>query len=222
LVYTQGIRLENQQFGDEHGLGIDESSISSVEVIKGPASLLYGSDALGGVLFFNPTKFAKENELELNLNQTFYSNTLGSNTSIIAKKSGHSWKLLAGGARNQHSDYKITSNKRVTNTRFNETIFNTALGYNSKFITSTLRFNFNETNVGIPEELSIQNTHKKPLLPYQNLVNKMVSLNNVVFLSSSKITSTFGFTNNIRKEFEEHHEDEDHSELNTKKIWKQL
>lgn len=50
LVYNAGIRLENQQWGDEHGLGVDESSIESLEVIKGPASLLYGSDALGGVL----------------------------------------------------------------------------------------------------------------------------------------------------------------------------
>jgi iron complex outermembrane receptor protein len=54
LVYTQGIRLENQQFGDEHGLGISDAGIESIEVIKGPASLLYGSDALGGVLYLNP------------------------------------------------------------------------------------------------------------------------------------------------------------------------
>ena len=42
LVYTQGVRLENQQFGEEHGLGLNDSGIESVEVIKGPASLLYG------------------------------------------------------------------------------------------------------------------------------------------------------------------------------------
>ena len=54
LVYTQGVRLENQQFGSEHGLGMNESGIDNVEVIKGPASLLYGSDALGGVLYLTP------------------------------------------------------------------------------------------------------------------------------------------------------------------------
>jgi iron complex outermembrane receptor protein len=38
--------MENQQFGDEHGLGLNDAGVESVEVIKGPASL-YGSDALG-------------------------------------------------------------------------------------------------------------------------------------------------------------------------------
>jgi iron complex outermembrane receptor protein len=44
--------MENQ-FGDEHGLGLNDAGVESVEVM-GPASLLYGSDALGGVLYFNP------------------------------------------------------------------------------------------------------------------------------------------------------------------------
>jgi iron complex outermembrane receptor protein len=42
--------MENQQFGDEHGLGLNDAGVESVEVIKGPASLC-GSDALGGVLY---------------------------------------------------------------------------------------------------------------------------------------------------------------------------
>ena len=45
LVYAQGVRLENQQFGEEHGLGLNDAGVESIEVIKGPASLLYGSDA---------------------------------------------------------------------------------------------------------------------------------------------------------------------------------
>jgi iron complex outermembrane receptor protein len=56
----------------------------SVEVIKGPASL-YGSDALGGVLYFNPEKFANANTFKANLSQKLFSNTLGSNTSLGQK-----------------------------------------------------------------------------------------------------------------------------------------
>ncbi len=77
LVYTQGVRLENQQFGNEHGLGMNDSGIESVEVIKGPASLLYGSDALGGVLYLNPEKFAYQGETKVDVSQSFFSNTLG-------------------------------------------------------------------------------------------------------------------------------------------------
>ena len=70
LVYSQGVRIENQQFGDEHGLGLNDSGVESVEVIKGPASLLYGSDALGGVLYFNPEKFVDAHTFKTNFSQT--------------------------------------------------------------------------------------------------------------------------------------------------------
>ncbi|NLP58451.1 TonB-dependent receptor [Lutibacter sp. B1] len=216
LVYTQGIRLENQQFGDEHGLGIDESSIESVEVIKGPASLLYGSDALGGVLYFNPVKFADDNSFNFNINQKYFSNTEGTSSSIGVKQSYNSWRFLANGTRNEHSDYKTGNDERVTNTRFKETIFNSAIGFHNSLLSSTLRFNFNNTKVGIPEEIGLQSTNKTPMLPYQDLNTKMVSLNTILFLPNSKIVTTFGYTLNERKEFEEehhHHEgEEDHEE----------
>src|SRR5690606_29440687 len=85
LTYTQGVRLENQQFGDEHGLGINEAGIESVEVIKGPASLLYGSDALGGVLYLNPEKFAPSGETHGDINSSYFSNTLGTSTNLGIK-----------------------------------------------------------------------------------------------------------------------------------------
>ena len=218
LVYSQGLRLENQQFGDEHGLGVDASSIESLEVIKGPASLLYGSDALGGVLYFNPVKFAPINSFNLVGSQTFYSNTEGSNTSFSAKQSYNKWKFLANGSHNKHSDYLTVNDERVTNTRFNETTFNTAIGYNSERISSIVRFLYTRSIIGIPEEIGEQSTSKSKMLPYQDLTTKMLSLNNTFFLKNSKISTVLGYTENKRNEFEnhdEHSEDEegaDHSE----------
>lgn len=50
LVLADGQRLETQQWGDEHGPNIETASAARIEVIRGPASVLYGSDALGGVV----------------------------------------------------------------------------------------------------------------------------------------------------------------------------
>jgi iron complex outermembrane receptor protein len=50
LVMDNGQRMETQQWGDEHGPNIEAASAERVEIIKGPASVLYGSDAVGGVV----------------------------------------------------------------------------------------------------------------------------------------------------------------------------
>lgn len=218
LVYTQGIRLENQQFGDEHGLGIDENSVESLEVIKGPASLLYGSDALGGVLYFNPIKFANTNEFDANISETYFSNTNGSKTTLNLKKSWEQWKFLATGMYNTHSDYRIPNGDRVTNTRFNELNFNAAVGYSNRLLTSELRYSKSTSEVGITEgiEEDHQETTKEPEIPYQDLDTDLVSLNTTFFLGDSKLRTVFGYTVNNRLEFEDHdehgHEEEGHEE----------
>ena len=50
VTSVDGIRQEGQQWGDEHGIEVDQNSVDRVEIIKGPASLSYGSDAIGGVV----------------------------------------------------------------------------------------------------------------------------------------------------------------------------
>jgi iron complex outermembrane recepter protein len=50
VTLEDGMRQEGQQWGDEHGIEVDQNSIDRIEVIKGPASLSYGSDAIAGVV----------------------------------------------------------------------------------------------------------------------------------------------------------------------------
>jgi iron complex outermembrane receptor protein len=54
LTLFNGLRQEGQQWGDEHGLEVDNYGVDRVEVVKGPASLLYGSDAVAGVVNLLP------------------------------------------------------------------------------------------------------------------------------------------------------------------------
>ncbi|MCL9805816.1 TonB-dependent receptor [Flavobacterium amniphilum] len=203
LVYTQGVRLENQQFGEEHGLGLNDSGIESVEVIKGPASLLYGSDALGGVLFFNPEKFANPNSYSADFSQKFFSNTLGSSTNFGLKTSSEKWKFLARGGYNTHVDYQMPNSNRVTNSRFEETDFKTGISYNGTKFTSTFRYNINLLSLGLPEEIGQNTTIRNPDFPRQGVLSQIASLHNKIFFKNSKLNLDFGYIANDRKEFED-------------------
>ena len=211
LVYTQGIRLENQQFGDEHGLGINSAGIESVEVIKGPASLLYGSDALGGVLYLNPERFANSDSASGDFSGTYYSNTQGFNTNAGFKSSTNNFKFLFRGSLTEHADYK-TKNYRVTNTRFREQDFKAGVGYQLNTFKTEFRYNVNNSKLGIPEEIGEQSTNRTPLLPYQNITNHIFSSKSTLFFNASKLDINLGFTYNDRKEFEEHHHGEEEHE----------
>ncbi|WP_299003098.1 TonB-dependent receptor [uncultured Tenacibaculum sp.] len=208
LVYTQGIRLENQQFGGEHGLGINDAGVAGVEVIKGPASLLYGSDALGGVLYIQPEKFVPENTTKLNVSQRYFSNTLGTNTSLGFKSSLKNWQFLARGTYAQHADYK-TPDYRVTNTRFNEKDLKLGIGFHEKNFSSELRYNFNNSKLGLTEGIGEQTKETHLETPYQDIDNHIISLHTHVFFKKSKLDIDLGYTINNRQEFEEHHDHEE-------------
>ena len=53
MTLYDGHRQEGQQWGDEHGIEVDSYNIARAEVIKGPSSLMYGSDAIAGIISFS-------------------------------------------------------------------------------------------------------------------------------------------------------------------------
>jgi iron complex outermembrane receptor protein len=219
-VFSQGLRLENQQWGDEHGLGIDENGYERVEIIKGPASLLYGSDALGGVLYFVDERYANNNSIEAAVNSEFNSNSLGlrNNGAFKMSKNRLHWNLFGG--YTTHEDYKDGNNDFVTNSRFNTGNVKTALGYTgNKFITS-LKYSFLNEKYGLTEseeheheeeeeheEEGLYKNGRKPLMPYQDLTTHVISTENTFFFNNdSKLKVDLGYVFNNRKEFEGEHE----------------
>ncbi len=204
LVYAQGVRLDNQQFGDEHGLGLNDAGVESVEVIKGPASLLYGSDALGGVIYFNPERFTYSNSVTSSISQRYFTNTQGTNTTFNFKASAEKLKFLTSLAYISHLDYKTPNDSRVTNTRFNEYDVKTGLQYSNNQFSSTLRYNYNLLNLGINEEgIEEQSTHRNPDFPKQRVHNHILSLHNHIFFKNSSLDVDIGYLFNDRSEFED-------------------
>ena len=202
LVYSQGVRMENQQFGEEHGLGLNATGIESVEVIKGPASLLYGSDALGGVVYFNPEKYAPFNEKAVDFEQHYFTNTQGSSTAFGYKASPSNFKFLVRGNYTTHADYKVPSGNRIINTRFVERDFKSGIGYSNSKIAADFRYNYNHLNLGLPEEDLENSGFRNPLYPKQEVTNHLLSWNQKIYFKNSKIEGDFGFSLNDRKEIE--------------------
>ena len=207
LVYAQGVRLENQQFGDEHGLGLSDAGIESVEVIKGPASLLYGSDAMGGVLYLNPEKFAASNTTKGDINLDYYSNTEGLSANAGIKTSLDKFKFLLRLSGDSHVDYKTGDNDRVTNSRFKEYDLKTGIGYQTTDLKTELRYNYNKSVLGIPEAIEEQTKSRTPDLPYQPIENHILSSKTNVFFENSSLEATLGYTFNNRKELEDSEDD---------------
>ncbi len=204
VTYAQGIRIENQQWGDEHGLGVGETGIEKVEVIKGPASLLYGSDAMGGVLFFIDERYAKHNTIELKANTKFVSNSLGTINNVAFKIHKDKFKFNLFGDYASHSDYQLPSFTKIFNTRFDEKNVKASFGFNLKNWVSNIRYSYLQNNFGISEDdTTSHSTERKFVLPFQTIDNHNLSWENNFYIKKSRLTSVLGFTRNFRREFED-------------------
>ncbi|MDR2824900.1 MAG: TonB-dependent receptor [Prevotellaceae bacterium] len=206
-IFSQGVRVENQQWGDEHGLGLDENGYENVEIVKGPASLLYGSDALGGVVYFADERFAKNNTLEAALRSDFQSNTLGTRNTAAFKFSKNKFHFNVFGGYTAHKDYADGAGARVPNSRFNTADVKTNFAYTGENFVTSLKYNYLREKYGlteIEEEPQIYQNKYRPELPFQDLSTHILSNENTIFLQkNSKIKIDLGYVFNNRKELED-------------------
>ena len=235
VVYNQGIRLENQQWGEEHGIGITSSGIESVEVIKGPLYVLYGSDAMGGVIYAEPEKFKSMDGLDIDYTGIYNSNYNGltNNLGINGKSGNFSFNLRAEMIDN---DNFSTPDGEVENTWFEQNEIKAGIQYSSDKFTSELRFSRLDSDLGIPhmdedhdehgdedhdehgdedhdehgDEDHDEHMDEESL--YQELKHTTITWKNTFDLGNNHLLNvTLGQQFNERKEFGEHG-DEDHDE----------
>ncbi|MNK67180.1 Colicin I receptor precursor [compost metagenome] len=121
LTLYDGLRQEGQQWGDEHGIEVDEYGIARAEVVKGPASLTYGSDALAGVINMIPYSPNFENgKLKGDFTTNYQTNNsmIGSSLGLAFIK--NDWKFTLRGTGKTAHNYKNRVDGLVYGTAFRE------------------------------------------------------------------------------------------------------
>ena len=216
LVYSQGVRLENQQWGEEHGIGISSSGTESVEVVKGPLYVLYGSDAMGGVIYVEPEKYKLSDGQDIDFTSIYNSNYNGftNNLGINGKSGNFSYLLRADIIENGEFS---SPNKEIENSWFSQNDFKSGLSYNSEKLSSDLRYSLTNSSIGIPmihdesEEEHDEGEHEEG--EFQELNHSILTWNNTFDMGNNHILNfTLGHQVNQRKEFGAHEEDEDHAD----------
>ena len=213
LTYLNGLRIENQQWGGDHGLGVNELGISKVELIKGPASLLYGADALGGVIYLVDEKYADENTIESQLSSSIESVNGLIKNSVGLKFGGEKLKINVFGNFNSAADYQLPNGDFLKNSRFQNRNFKTAIGYHKKNWVANLRYNYSASRIGIPghthdsvvelDDFISSETKRAYTLPAQQIENHYLSFENKLYFKQSTLTLNLGQSWNGLKEFEE-------------------
>ena len=202
LVMNNGVRIENYQFSENHPLGIDDNDVERVEIIKGPASLLYGSDAIGGVINFIKEKPAPTGKIIGDYRMQLHSNTLGMNNSVGLKGAS---KNLFGGLRfghKTHADYLQGGGDYVPNTRFNEMTFNANTGYTGKIGTFKVFYDYFKQDLGMsvpPVKPLITEQGRKNEVWFQDLEHQMISSQNSLYLGKFKWDINAAYQNALRK-----------------------
>ena len=151
LVLQDGQRMGSlgAQSGD-HGEPIDVLNLEKVEVVKGPATLLYGSNAIGGVVnAITGHEYAHKGA------HGYLTGILGSNKEQLAGSGGvefgtDHWLLWGGGGAQRTDDYQAGKDILVANSFTRSTNASAGFGYYQNKSFFSLGYTFNKNRYGIP------------------------------------------------------------------------
>ncbi|MFZ6012883.1 MAG: TonB-dependent receptor [Bacteroidota bacterium] len=224
ITLFDGTRQEGQQWGDEHGIEIDEFSVDRVEVIKGAGSLMYGSDGLGGVI-----NFLTPNPETVGTIKSHWISNYQSNHGLFANSimnagnlNGYYWSARA--SRKDARPYQNAYDGRVFNSGFREKDFSVLLGVNkswgySQFLVSSFQqtlglvegerdengdFMFIKNINGTEQEATANMEELKSyslFFPQQNIRHKRISNATNFYAGDTRVQVNLGYQRNQRREY---------------------
>ena len=214
IVMNEGIRQEGQQWGDEHGIEIDAQNVNSVEILKGPASLMYGSDAMAGVLILHGNPIQPEGEMKATVSTEYQTNNglFDYSLNFAGNQKGFVWDArfsdkYAHAYKNKYDGY-------VPGSQFSERAGRLMLGLNKRWGYSHLTWTAFHQTPSIVEgerdkvtgelECSTDNikTYAKAL-PFQQVRHYKAIWDNSLNMKKGWLKAIVGYQQNRRQEFED-------------------
>lgn len=223
IVNHQGIKQESQQWGSDHGLEIDQFDVERVEIIKGPGSLQYGSDGLGGVINIMPAKILPVDSYKGSVMGLYKSNNDHWGGSAKLGFNVKNWFLSARYSQQDFADYQVPSeifvyndfslpilNNRLKNTAGNEANLSLSTGINKEWGITRLHFSHYSLDaglfsgaVGVPRSYALTHdgNYRDIDVPQQQVDHYRLSFNQILYLGGNHLAFDIGLQRNLRQEF---------------------
>ncbi len=225
LTLFDGIRLEGQQWGEEHGVEVDEFVVDRIEVVKGPASLMYGSDALAGVVNLLPAHGAAPGTLEGSLLTNYQTNNNAAAASL--KLDGNAKGIIHGAclSTKMASNYRNRFDGRVYGTKYKENDVHLYAGVNRSWGYSHVSFSLYDNRQEVPDggrdstsrrftqQISEEDT-VRPIVSdavirsydiaiiHQRVQHYRLNSNSSFIVGTGRLTTSVGLQSSIRREYE--------------------
>ena len=224
LTLYDGVRQEGQQWGDEHGVEVDQYGIEKAEVIKGPSSLSYGSDALAGVVNLIPTQPVPQGKFIGDLITEYQTNNGLIGSSIMLGRTKKDFEWVSRISHKTAADYRNRYDGRVYSTAFRETDLSIALGLHGKWGYSHLGFALYDDLQEIPDGSRDSATRKftkqiteidtlRPIVTntelatykindiHQHVQHYRLFIANNFTIGQGRLTVNGGFQRSVRREY---------------------
>jgi len=226
VVVNDGVRQEGQQWGDEHGIEIDENQVNRAEILKGPASLLYGSDAMAGVISFFSAPILPQGKMQLNASANYQTNNglMAYSLDYAGHKKSFVWDLRYSG-KEAHA-YQNKYDGYVYDSGFKENAASALLGVSNWWGYSHLTLSMYHLTPGIVEgnRDSLSGKFTKDIIlpdgtvgsafathndlttyshqmPYQQVYHYKAVWNNNIMIGDGSLKASVGYQQNRRQEF---------------------
>ena len=219
VVMSDGVRQEGQQWGDEHGVEVDGNSVNSVEILKGPASLMYGSDAMAGVVILHQQPTLAEGEMKANVTSEYQTNNglFAYHLQMAGNQKGFVWDAsfsdkMAHAYKNKYDGYVPGSQFRERAGRLmlgvNKGWGHSRLTWTAYHLTPSIIEGERDAQTGELEHEDGWTGHQySKSLPFQQVKHYKLVWDNSLNLSSGYLKALIGYQQNRRQEFEESMDD---------------